>query len=240
MNAPRKRSNAERMNGVMHRLGDEWVMAYAAGSLSEGESIIVASHLSYLGDAARRLAMAEAAGGAMVEKLAPDTMSPDALAKTLALLDAPETGTGTKAEPEAAPAPLPRPAAGDPLPPALRAWLGKSVDELRWTPIGPGMKKVNLWRGGPNDQRLWMLRARAGADIPMHGHSGTELVLVLKGSLEDAHGIYRAGDIEVCDSDIVHSLRTGPDEECICLALTEGPTRFKGWVARLLQPFTGL
>lgn len=225
---------AKRMNEVMHRLGDEWLMAYAAGSLSEGQSLIVASHLSYLGDAAERLAMAEAAGGAMMERLAPDTMSPDALAKTLALLDAPEA--------EARPAPRAAAAAanGDPLPPPLRAWLGKSVDELRWTPLGPGMKKINLWRGGPNDQRLWMLRAKAGVDIPMHGHSGTELVLILKGSLEDPHGVFHAGDIEECDTETTHSLRTGEDEECICLALTEGPTRFKGWIAKLLQPFIGL
>jgi putative transcriptional regulator len=220
-------------NTVTHRLGDEWTMAYAAGSLSEGQSLIVASHLSYLEDVGKRLAAAEAVGGAMVEKLAPDTMSPDALARTLALLDEPE------------PAPMralhPVPAtSGDPLPPPLRAWLGKSVDELPWRLLGPGMRRVNLWRGGPNDQRLWMLRAKPGIDIPMHGHSGTELVLVLKGSLEDPHGVFRAGDIEECTSEIVHALRTGKDEECICLALTEGPTRFKGWIAKLLQPFIGL
>lgn len=216
---------------VTHRIGDEWMMAYAAGSLSEGQSLIVASHLSYLSDAGERLATAEAAGGAMVESLAPDIMSPDALAKTLALLG----------EPEPAPAPRAAPAvSGDPLPPPLRAWLGKNVDELPWKLLGPGMKRVNLWRGGPNDQRLWMLRAKGGIDIPMHGHSGTELVLVLKGSLEDPQGIFRAGDIEECTSEIVHALRTGEDEECICLALTEGPTRFNGWMAKLLQPFIGL
>ena len=53
-------------------------------------------------------------------------------------------------------------------------------------------------------------------------------------------GTFRAGDIEECDGDIFHSLRTGEDEECICLALTEGPTRFRGWIAKLLQPFIGL
>ena len=219
---------------VTHRLGDEWLMAYAAGSLSEGQSLIVSSHLSYLEDAPARISLAEAAGGVLLERLEADRMAPDALARTLALLDAADD----------APA-VPGHGAGaarhnDPLPAPLRDWLGCGVDDLKWTWLGPGMKKVNLWHGGQNDQRLWMLRAAPGVDIPMHGHSGTELVLVLKGSLEDSHGIFRAGDIEECASDIVHSLRTGDSEECICLALTEGPTRFKGWVARLLQPFIGL
>ena len=247
MSAPRKRNGTEHMTErmkVSHPIGDEWLMAYAAGSLSEGQSILVASHLSYLDDAGERLATAEAAGGAMVETILPDAMSPDALARTLAMLDAPEASgvapTEKKASASAISGAREAASGGDPLPPPLRAWLGRSVDELRWTPIGPGMKKVNLWRGGPNDQRLWMLRARAGIDIPMHGHSGTELVLVLKGSLEDPHGVFRAGDLEECDGSVVHALRTGEGEECICLALTEGPTRFKGWIARLLQPFTGL
>ncbi|ABS63483.1 anti-ECFsigma factor, ChrR [Parvibaculum lavamentivorans DS-1] len=217
---------------VRHPLGEEWLMAYAAGALSEGQSLLVASHLSYLDDTASRLAVAEAAGGALLEAVDPARMAPEALANTLARLD--ETRQETKAAPRA------KDQTNDVLPPPLRAWLGRGVDELNWSLLGPGMKKVKLWRGGPNDQRLWMLRARPGIEIPMHGHSGTELVLVLKGSLEDEHGIFRAGDVEESNDDRIHSLRTGPEEECICLAVTEGPTRFQGWLARALQPLIGL
>ncbi len=48
MNAALKKSAA-----VAHRLGDEWLMAYAAGALSEGQSLLVASHLSFIDDALR-------------------------------------------------------------------------------------------------------------------------------------------------------------------------------------------
>lgn len=218
---------------VTHRLGDDWLMAYAAGALSEGQALIVASHLSYLDDAPARLSLAEAAGGALLDRLDGELMAPDALARTLALLDTEEPAAAAPARPAKA-------QDGDPLPAPLRDWLGRGVDDLKWTWLGPGMRKVNLWHGGPNDQRLWMLRAAPGVDIPLHGHSGTELVLVLKGSLTDPHGVFHRGDIEECTSDVVHALRTGEGEECICLALTEGPTRFKGWIAKLLQPFIGL
>lgn len=216
---------------VTHRLGDEWLMAYAAGALSEGQSLLVAAHLSFLDDAAERLAVAEAAGGALLETVAPDLMAPDALAQTLARLDAPLP---------AAPAPAPRAAGGDPLPAPLRDWLGGGIDDLKWSFLGPGMKKVKLWRGGPNDQRLWMLRAQPGIQVPKHGHRGTELVLVLKGSFSDPHGRFRPGDVEESDDSRMHALGIDEGEECICLALTEGPIRFESWPARLVQPFIGL
>ena len=233
MNAALKKSAA-----VAHRLGDEWLMAYAAGALSEGQSLLVASHLSFIDDAPARLAAAEAVGGALIDDLAPDLMAPGALAQTLARLDA--------AEPPR-PAALPAagdnylPAAGDdPLPAPLRDWLGRGVDELKWSFLGPGMKKVKLWRGGPNDQRLWMLRAQPGIQVPKHGHRGTELVLVLKGSFSDPHGRFRPGDVEESDDSRMHALGIDEGEECICLALTEGPIRFESWPARLVQPFIGL
>jgi putative transcriptional regulator len=218
---------------VTHRLGDEWLMAYAAGTLTEGQSRLVASHLSFLDDAAQRLAIAEAAAGAILETVAPDRMAPSALADTLARLDAPEARA-----PE--PARVSRPASDDPLPAPLRHWLGRGVDELDWSFLGPGMKKVKLWRGGPNDQRLWMLRAQPGVSIPKHGHRGSELVLVLKGSFSDPQGSFHAGDVEESDDSRMHALSIGEGEECICLALTEGPIRFESWAARLVQPFIGL
>ncbi|MDP2124296.1 MAG: ChrR family anti-sigma-E factor [Parvibaculum sp.] len=217
---------------VTHRLGDEWLMAYAAGTLSEGQSLLVAAHLSFLDDAAERLAVAEAAGGALFETVSPELMAPDALARTLARLDAPATP---------APVPVaPRVGADDPLPAPLRNWLGGGVDDLKWSFLGPGMKKVKLWRGGPNDQRLWMLRAQPGVSVPKHGHRGTELVLVLKGSFSDPHGRFRPGDVEESDDNRMHALGIDEGEECICLALTEGPIRFESWPARLVQPFIGL
>lgn len=215
---------------VTHRIGDDWIMAYAAGGLSFGEEMIVASHLSYLPDAKSSLSIAEEAGGALLEKLAPATMSPDALAQTLARLGA---------EPPTAEA-VAKPAARGVLPAPLASWLGRDVDELGWSFLGPGMRKVMLWRGG-NDERLWMLRARAGVRIPDHGHSGSELVLVLKGSISDPHGRFGIGDIEETDTSDFHGLEVGPEDgECICLALTHGPVRFRSLVAKLMQPFIGL
>lgn len=212
-----------------HLLGDEWIMAYAAGALSEGASLMVASHLSFRPDAQRQIAAAEAVGGALLDGMTPETLADDALSRTLAMLDAPEAPILQKRA-----TPL-----SDTLPAPLREWLGRDVDDLPWSFLGPGMKKVKLWRG-PNDERLWMLRAQPGVAIPRHGHNGSELTLVLKGSFSDPSGTYRRGDVEEKDDSDSHGLTIGPGEECICLALTNGAIRFESLAARLLQPFIGL
>lgn len=216
---------------VVHRLGEEWIMDYAAGTLSEGAALMVASHLSFLPGARADLAAAEAIGGALLDGLEPDAVAPDAFARLSAKLDLAETETvepARKATPSSSVLPAP-----------LRRWLGRDVDELGWSFLGPGMRKVKLWRG-PNDERLWMLRAKPGARIPAHGHSGVELVLVLKGSFTDPSGTFHVGDVEEADDADMHSLTIGTEDECICLALTKGPIRFEGWIARLMQPFIGL
>ncbi|MGB5094076.1 MAG: ChrR family anti-sigma-E factor [Parvibaculum sp.] len=212
-----------------HLLGDEWVMAYAAGTLSEGAALMVASHLSFRPDAQRQIAAAEAVGGALLDGMTPETLADDALSRTLAMLDTPE---GPRPQKPATPL-------SDTLPAPLREWLGRDVNDLPWSFLGPGMKKVKLWRG-PNDERLWMLRAQPGVAIPRHGHNGSELTLVLKGSFSDPSGTYRRGDVEEKDDSDSHGLTIGPGEECICLALTNGPIRFESLAARLLQPFIGL
>lgn len=224
-------------NGITHRLGDEWIMEYAAGTLSEGEAVLVASHLSYRPDAARSMEAAEAIGGSLLENEAGATMAPDALAAVLSRIDepAPDERPVSSAPPPALPA-----TTGRVLPGPLREWLGvNDVEDLDWSFMGPGMKKVMLWRG-PGDQRVWMLRARPGTEIPVHGHRGTELTLVLKGAFKDPHGRFARGDIEEKNEADMHGLTIEEGEECICLALTEGPIRLKSFAARLIQPFIGL
>ena len=220
-------------NEITHRLGDEWIMEYASGTLSEGEAVLVASHLSFRPDAFDRIAEAEAIGGSLLENEPAAAMAPEALASVLARIDEPANDDAPAKEP------VPSGAVGV-LPTPLCEWLGvKDIDDLKWSFMGPGMKKVMLWRG-PGDQRVWMLRARPGTNIPVHGHRGTELTLVLKGAFKDPHGRFARGDIEEKNEADMHGLTIEDGEECICLALTEGPIRLKGLAARLIQPFIGL
>lgn len=223
---------------VTHHLGGEWIMAYASGALSEGEAVLVASHLSFLPDARKHIAVAEAMGGALIECLAPSPMETVALADALARIDgmhdAPHDPRPFRPSASAS-----QPGGGHGLPAPLHQWMGGDLDALDWNFLGPGMRKATLW-GDTDGQRLTMLRARPGARIPRHDHSGTELVLVLRGHFFDERGIFRPGDVNERHVNEAHAVTIGRGEECMCLALTHGPLLFESPFVRLFQRIAGL
>jgi putative transcriptional regulator len=63
------------------------------------------------------------------------------------------------------------------------------------------------------------------------------MTLVLSGALVDDDEIFRRGDVEQADELVEHQPKAGPGEDCICLAVTDAPLRFKSFMARLAQPF---
>ena len=85
-----------------------------------------------------------------------------------------------------------------------------------------------------------LLRFQSGLMVPSHGHNGRELTLVLTGSLCDRDTVLHRGDIAETDERTEHQPYAGPGEDCVCLAVTDAPLRFKGIFARLLQPLFGI
>jgi putative transcriptional regulator len=67
-----------------------------------------------------------------------------------------------------------------------------------------------------------------------------ELTLVLQGAFQDEDGYYGRGDIEIASQDVYHTPVADISEDCICLAVTDAPLKFKGLIPRLAQPFLGL
>ena len=209
---------------VQHHLSDELLLSYAAGGLSEGWSLAVATHLALCPDCRRRALAADAVGGALLDGIEPSPVDDASLEAVLGRIDA------------AADRPLPpsaRPAAGDTLlPEPLRTYAGP---ELRWRRRSPSAHQIRIaTRDRATTVRL--LRIKAGAPMPVNGHRGTELTLVLQGAFDDAAGTFARGDIEEADEGVEHQPIAAAGEDCICLAVTDAPLRFRG-VAALLQPF---
>lgn len=210
------------------KLADEWLLSYAAGSLTEGHSVMVASHLAYHEDLQQSVADAEAIGGALLDDLDPVDVSGDMLDRILDKINENPVQEVRAVDRGASIAPEP-----------LLDYLGCDLDKLNWRLMGPGMSNVRLWTG-PNDERLWLLRARGGVKVPEHGHNGDEWTLVLKGAYTAADRHFMVGDLESADEEVIHQPAIDEDEECICLVLTTGLIRFKSPVARALQPLIGL
>jgi len=207
------------------------LLSYAAGSLTEALALVTASHLSFCPECRHQVAQGEAMGGSLLDTLAPLALEAGARERVLALLD----------KPAARPAPAKKPGLADPLVPApLARYLRGGIDTIPWRLLAPGVRHFellphDLLRGG----NLRMLKIAPGKCLPRHGHTGTELTLVLRGSYSDELGQFGRGDIGETDDDIVHEPVSGRDEDCICVIATEGPLKFDSLIARAFQRLTG-
>ncbi len=217
---------------ISHHLPQETLLAYGAGSLSEAWSLLVATHLA-LCPSCRELANSmEGIGGALFNTLAPAAVSYDAFDKLMQTLDdsALDTPLVDKNPVRAAPAILPEP---------LRSRLGGDLYALKWRRLGMGVFHIPI-KTSDGKVSARVLKVPAGQPVPMHSHNGDEMTLVLVGSFLTYQGSFGRGDVELADPSIEHMPIAAPGEDCICLAVTDAPLRFKSLAARLLQPFLGI
>ncbi|MFT0875627.1 ChrR family anti-sigma-E factor [Rhodopseudomonas sp. G2_2311] len=218
---------------VRYHIGDDLLLSYAAGALDEASSLLVATHLALCPHCRARAAAADALGGEMLDALPAADVTPDLWQSVLAR---------TQAEPEAPsaiPATALRPRSDIVIPEPLRSYLGTDLAGLRWTRLAPRVQQITIDIPGCRP-RARMLRFEAGTRVFEHGHSGRELTLVLHGSLCDGDTVMRRGDVAETDERTEHQPQAGAGEDCICLAVTDAPLRFKSRFARLLQPWFGI
>lgn len=218
---------------VSHHISDELLLDYASGSLAESWSIAVATHLALCPESRRRLyAMEMAAGTLLCDAEPADAISDEQWRSMKERLCAGEGATGetSMAARSSRTAILPEP---------LRSYAGGDIDTLKWKPLGPGAYHFPIpTRDGEAQVRL--LRIPAGKPVPEHTHGGRELTVVLAGCFRDGNDVFYRGDFEEADEELTHQPIAGEGEDCICLAVTDAPLKFKSWVVRLVQPILGI
>jgi putative transcriptional regulator len=211
----------------VHHPADDLLAAYAAGTASEGEALLVTCHASLCPRCARRVGELEELGGAVLQSEPPLATSHGLLARTLAkLAETPRV---------ASPGPV-----SDPVLPAPLVRLIGPFDQLRWVKSLPNTWTVDFpLAHGSVPMRL--RRFLPGTGIPMHGHRALELDLVLQGGvIDDRDGrSYERGDVASADADDTHSLHIAPDEECVALSVHGARVRPVGLFARLVFGYTG-
>lgn len=210
-----------------HHIADDLLLSYAAGSLAEGWSLAVATHLSLCAECRARLATAEAAGGQLLETL---NIEPAADSWTAVKSRLAKAAPAATKKVEATTATLPKP---------LRDYIGGDLDAIRWTAIGTAGAQVRL-KTADRETQVRLLRIPAGKPVPEHGHRGRELTVVLTGAFTDGEMRFGPGDVEDADAEIEHIPTATPEADCICLAVTDAPLRFRSLIVRALQPFLGI
>jgi putative transcriptional regulator len=209
---------------IKHHLTDGFLMSYAAGTLPEAFSLVVATHVSLCDECRARVEAYEALGGAVLSAGEESAPARDSLEATLARI------TARAAGPEERPIRIP-----GMFPSPLQDYVGGDFAAVKWKPVGMGVRQAILASSRAASVRL--LHIPAGSAVPNHGHSGRELTLVLQGAFRDSEGRFSRGDVEVADGGLSHTPVAEAGEDCICLAATEGRLRFRDLLPRLAQPF---
>ena len=211
---------------IKHHLTDEILMGYSAGSLPEAFNLMVATHISLCDACRAQLGACDAVGGTLMErsKTPSAEMDEGSLAATMSMIavgpadsiSAPSKTTGV-------------------LPTPLQNYVGGDLAAIKWRPIGMGVKQAILPTSKQASARLLFIPA--GSAMPDHGHHGMELTMVLQGAFQDEDDYFARGDVEVAGSDLEHTPVADIHEDCICLAVTDAPLKFKGLLPRIMQNF---
>lgn len=222
---------------VKHHISDELLLDYAAGNLSEGWSIAVATHLALCPSCRRTLEAMEGAAGALLDKVVSDhpvtTSEWDALRARITC-EAPAAMTAPSSV-KAKPAASAGQGVANIIPEPLRSYLGGDVETLKWQALGRGAYQIRIPTADRATQ-VRLLKIPAGKPVPEHTHEGRELTLVLAGSFRDGDEVFARGDLEEADGSLLHTPTATEGEDCICLAVTEAPLKFSSWIVRMIQP----
>ena len=211
---------------ITHHLPDSILMAYSAGALPEAFDLVVAAHVSLCDECRARLGEFDAVGAAVLDGCDTAPMGDNAFADLMArIADAPVANDDPVAAP--ADAVLPRP---------VRDYIGGDLGAVKWRGIGGGVRQAMLVSDNAASVRL--LHIPAGARVPDHTHQGTEMTLVLRGAFRDEVMRFARGDIEVANEDLHHHPIAEEWEDCICLAASDGPMVFDGWLPKIAQRFS--
>jgi len=205
------------------------LISFAAGTLPEPLAAVVAAHAAMCSCCRREIADMELVGAAL---LLQHSLSAQPARSGAAK---PLRGRVARPGPGAAHA-----VARDRLPSPIARAYGLTFATIPWKRLGPGVlhHRLPLSPGTEGDLRL--LKIAAGRRMPEHGHGGSELTLVLDGAYSDETGTYRSGDMQDVDESIEHTPVADQNAGCICLIASDRPARFKGIMARLVQPWTGI
>ncbi|MFT5509204.1 MAG: putative transcriptional regulator [Hyphomicrobiaceae bacterium] len=211
---------------IVYHPSEETLVTFVAGSLCEGNSLVVATHLAHCNECRSAIRdMAELAGGILEQDY------------TTPITEATRSATLDKLDDTPIEAP-PNPVA---MAPADRRMAPLSIYEGgKWQWVGPGVYRQFV--DVPNDTgtRVFILKAAPGTRLPDHRHVGTEWTCILKGAFRHDHGRFGAGDFDEADGRVDHNPFVEEGEECICLVALNGHVEMTGWLGRLIQPFVRL
>jgi len=216
------------MNKSLNHPNDELLTAYSAGSLPLSQALCISTHMEHCQSCGQRLQRLNRVGSQLMQQLKPSPASAELKSRLLDQLDSlTEEQSLAEAKPNESNSSIPR---------CLRQFIESGYEELPWRRVSSDIHSVELCRDS-NGARVELLKIKPGGSATTHTHLGDEYTVILEGSFSDESGLYGQGDFMVKGAHDKHTPVATQDRECICLAVTEGPIQFTGFMSRLLNPF---
>ncbi len=209
---------------ITHHPDASTLMSYAAGSLPEPLSAVVTVHLAMCASCRADHEAMDELGAMLIDALQADGPPAGLISELPARVSEVAAVAGEEA------------AAGS----ALEAVIGGTLSDVKWRRIGIGVWHcpLPLSQGASGDLRL--LKVAPNQAMPEHGHGGSELTLLLDGAYDDVLGRFTVGDVADLDDTVEHRPISDRESGCVCLIASEKPAKFRGVIARMLQPITGI
>ena len=223
---------------IHHHPAADSLMSCSAGSMPEAFAAVMASHISVCATCQRELALMELIGAALFDQLSPSQLDHAAPVMELRRREAGPDAHMARGSKDGIKDGS-KDAGGD-VPEPLVAVVGRYLDDLAWKRVSPGVSIHDVALSSAAKGNLRLIKAAPGKALPVRGHAGSELMLVLRGGCHDAQGDYRLGDVSDVGDDVVDPPVADAVEGCICLVATRKKLRFKSILARLIQPVTGM
>lgn len=197
---------------------DDLLVAYAAGALSESESLLVACHLTLCPACRQVVSDAELVGALLMPGNTPDTPPDTSPGSTIDALLEQFWAQSTRTE-EAPAKPVFDPSGILPAP--LYSRVGE-LSKARWRYLFPGAEEVQV-PGAADGKLVKLLRLEPGMKVPQHAHTGLEGILVIAGGFRDDTGVFERGDLSLRYGESAHEQNVFEDEGCIWLLVADGP-----------------
>ena len=213
-----------------HHPDTSTILAYAAGAVTEGLSLVLAAHFELCSQCRADVNEAEHIGGDLFSRLPPSSLSRNSLAKALeAIAISPGVEQRQHLVSDA-----------NDLPVVLHPFFPTGLAGVNWRRLMPGFKQQLLEDVDSGNGSIRLLHISPGAKVPQHTHLGSEVTLVLQGSYSDETGHYRRGDLSDLDPSVLHQPVVDSEQPCICLIATDERLQFSGALNRMIRPLIGI
>jgi putative transcriptional regulator len=221
-----------RKSHMSHHPDDSTLMSFAAGSLPEPLALIIATHCSVCPACAAEVRAMERIGASLFAELEPEHLNRAAPMMALRGMESDVASSAPQSADSGEDS--------DDVPMPLRHLIGSRLDDVQWQRLGLGVWHAQVLQHKSSRGDVRLLRVEPGRAMPEHGHGGSELTMILRGSYQDEIGRFGPGDVADLDEDIEHRPVADAQTGCICIIASEKQAVFKGFFARLMQPLTGI